>query len=289
LLHRRLDLPGAGSPEIAVTAEEAFSYAAPDDPLLKRLIIRLVEQMTGQPRLKRLYQDYKAAPVSGDFWEEAVRRLKLKLVFDAAPLESWPRSGPLVVVCNHPFGVVDGLAASALVARIRPDFRILTNAVLTKAEEIRHHLLPVDFSGTQAAIKTNLRSRAQAREHLSKGGALIVFPAGGVSTTSGLWQTKAVDAAWGSFTAKLIMQTKAAVAPLYFEGQNSRLFQIASHIHLTLRLSLLFKEAHDRIGSAVVMHPGTVLPYAALAHLGGGRALMDHLRQVTYGLAASQD
>jgi len=95
-----------------------------------------------------------------------------------------------------------------------------------------------------------------------------------------------VDAAWGSFTAKLIVQSHAMVAPLYFEGQNSRLFQIASHIHLTLRVSLLFKEAHDRIGSAVTMHPGAAIPYAALAHLGGGHVLMDHLRGLTYGLGS---
>jgi putative hemolysin len=268
-----------------VTETELFSYAAPGDPRLKRLIIRLVEQMSGQPRLKRLYQDYKAAPAGAGFWDEAVRRLKLRLVFDAAPLASWPKAGPLVVVCNHPFGLVDGLAICALVARLRPDFRILINAVLNRAEEVRHHFLPVDFSGSADAVKTNLRSRAQAREHLQKGGCLIVFPAGGVSTTPGPWHARAVDAAWGGFTARLIMQGQAAAAPVYFEGQNSRLFQIASHIHMTLRLSLLFKEAHDRIGGDVVMHPGTAMPYAALAHLGGGRALMDHLRQVTYALS----
>jgi putative hemolysin len=267
-----------------VTRDDPFSYAAPGDPLFKRLIIRLVERMTGQPRLKRIYQEYKAAPAP-DFWEEAVRRLKLKLVFDDRPLQSWPRSGPLVVVCNHPFGVVDGLAICALVAHIRPDFRILTNAVLNKADEIRQHVLPVDFSGTAEAIKTNLDSRAGAREHLRQDGCLIVFPAGGVSTTPSLWHRKAVDAAWGAFTAKLIVQSQSAVAPVYFEGQNSRLFQIASHIHLTLRLSLLFKEAHDRIGTTVAMHPGDAISYAALAPLGGGRALMDHLREVTYGLA----
>jgi putative hemolysin len=271
-----------------MTREDAFSYAAPGDPLFKRIVIRLVEHMTGQPRLKRIYQAYRdecrAAPV--DFWQEAVHRLKLTLVYEGRDLESWPRLGPLVVVCNHPFGVVDGLAICALVAGIRPDFRILTNAVLTRAQEIRQHLLPVDFSGTETALKTNLHSRAEAREHLVKGGCLIVFPAGGVSTTPSLWKRKAVDAAWGSFTAKLIVQAKATVAPVYFEGQNSRLFQIASHIHLTLRLSLLFKEAHDRIGSRVVMHPGAAIPYAALAPLGGGRALMEHLRKVTYNLAS---
>jgi len=49
---------------------------------------------------------------------------------------------------------------------------------------------------------------------------------------------------------------------------------------------LLFKEAHDRIGSRVVMHPGAAMAHAALAPLGGGRALMDHLRGGTYALVA---
>jgi putative hemolysin len=264
---------------------DSFSYAAPGDPLLKRLLIRLIERMTGQPRLKRLYLDYKSQNAPDEFWRQAIARLKLELVFDPKPLESWPRQGPLVVVCNHPFGVVDGLVICALVAGIRADFRILTNAVLIRAEEIRHHLLPVDFSGGREAQKTNLRSRAQARDHLLQGGCLIVFPAGGVSTTPSPWARNAVDAGWGLLTAKLIVQARASVAPVYFEGQNSRLFQIASHIHLTLRLSLLFKETHDRIGSRVAVHPGRAIPYAALAPLGGGKALMDHLRGLTYDLA----
>ncbi len=265
---------------------DRFSYAVPGDPLLKRLVIQLIERMTGQPRLKRLYLDYEGQTAPADFWAEAIRRLKLTLVVDSTPLASWPRQGPLVVVCNHPFGVVDGLVICALVADIRPDFRILTNAVLTRAEEIRHHFLPVDFSKTEEALRTNLGSRAQAREHLMAGGCLILFPAGGVSTTPSPWARKAVDAAWGGLTAKLVTQAQASVAPVYFEGQNSRLFQIASHLHMTLRLSLLFKETHDRIGGRVALHPGRAIPYAALASLGGGKPLMDHLRALTYDLAA---
>jgi len=114
---------------------EPFSNAAPGDPLLKRLLIQLIERMTGQPHLKRLYLDYKTQRAPADFWQGAIKRLKLKLVFDPKPLESWPRQRPLMVVCNHPFGVVDGLVICALVSGIRPDFRILTNAVLTRAKE----------------------------------------------------------------------------------------------------------------------------------------------------------
>jgi putative hemolysin len=264
---------------------ETFSYATPGDPPLRRLTIRLIERMTGQPRLKRIYRQYRTESGAGNFWEQAIARLRLTLVFDPKPVAAWPRTGALVIVCNHPFGVIDGLAVCALTARIRPDFRILTNAVLNRAEEIKPHLLPVDFSDTKEALGINLKSRAQARAHLAAGGVLIVFPAGGVSTTPSIWHARAVDAQWKNFTAKLILGAHAPVAPLYFEGQNSRLFQIASHLHQTLRLSLLFKEVHDRIGAEIRVRPGPPIPFSELGHLAPD-ALMAELRARTYGLAS---
>lgn len=77
---------------------------------------------------------------------------------------------------------------------------------------------------------------------------------------------------------------KTPMAPLYFMGQNSRLFQIASHLHQTLRLSLLFKEVHDRMGSDIHMRPGPVIAFEEIAHLSPA-ALMAELRARTYGLA----
>jgi putative hemolysin len=62
------------------------------------------------------------------------------------------------------------------------------------------------------------------------------------------------------------------VAPVYFEGQNSRLFQVASHIHMTLRLSLLFKEPHDRIGDQVALHPGAGNPLRRTGAFGRRKA-----------------
>src|SRR5215469_4882194 len=266
---------------------EAFSYAAPSDPPLRRFTIRIIECLTGQPRLKRIYRRYREEGGAGNFWEEAIERLHLRLAFDKIPLEAWPRCGALVIVCNHPFGVIDGLAICALTSRIRSDFRILTNAVLNRAEETKPHLLPVDFSKTRAATGVNLKSRAQARAHLAAGGCLIVFPAGGVSTTPSIWHARAVDAQWKNFTARLILAAQAPVAPLYFEGQNGRLFQIASHLHQTLRLSLLFKEVHDRIGAEIRMRPGFPIPFPELEHLAPD-ALMSELRVRTYGLAGER-
>ncbi|MEI9995462.1 MAG: lysophospholipid acyltransferase family protein [Rhizomicrobium sp.] len=264
---------------------DTFSYADPADPRLKRLFIRIVERITGQPYLKWLYDDNRANPVPGeDFWDAAVRKLELHVKYNADALAKWPKAGPLVVVANHPFGVLDGLLICHLVAKVRKDFRVLTNAVLLRAEEVKEFLLPVDFAETEEALKTNLRTRAEAKSHLMKGGCLVVFPAGGVSTTPTIWHKRAIDTEWKNLTARLIAQAKAPVAPVYFAGQNSRLFQIASHISMTLRLSLIFKEVHDRIGSDVHIRLGDILPYDRLAGINDRQSVMDKLKEITYSL-----
>src|SRR6185437_1595016 len=262
---------------------DTFSYAASDDPWLKRKLIRGIERITGQPYLKRIYEDNRTHPIAGEsFFDAAMRRLELRIVVNEDALARWPKTGPLVVVANHPFGVLDGLIICHLVSKVRSDFRVLTNSVLHRAEEIRTFLLPVDFADTQAALQTNLRTRAEAKLHLTKGGCLIVFPAGGVSTTPSLWHSRAVDAEWKTFTGRLIAQTRAPVAPVFFAGQNSRLFQLASHVSMTLRLSLLFKEIHDRIGTAVHVRVGDVI---ACDTLPSERQLfMRALRERTYAL-----
>ena len=266
---------------------EAFSYATAEDPRLKRLLIRAIERMTGQPYLKSLYDEHRLNPVPGEsFWAAALRSLELKLSYNDEALARLPKTGPLVVVANHPFGVLDGLIISYLISQARDDFLVLTNSVLYQADEIRSYLLPIDFAETKEALGTNLKSRATAKTHLMRGGVLVVFPAGGASTAPKLWSKRAVDAEWKNFAAKLINAAKAPVVPVYFAGQNSRLFQIASHISMTLRLSLFFKEVYDKIGSELEVRIGEVIPYPELEPLDRNK-LMEHLRAATYKLGAS--
>lgn len=266
---------------------ENFSYATPDDPRLKRLLIRAVESMTGQPYLKQLYDEHRHKPLPGEsFWGAAIRNLELKLEFNRDALMQLPATGALVIVANHPFGVLDGIIISYLTSLVRNDFLVLTNSVLYQAEEVRDHLLPIDFAETKEALTTNLKTRATAKKHLIRGGCLVVFPAGGASTAPKPWSRRAIDLEWKTFTAGLIVAAKAPVAPVYFGGQNSRLFQIASHISMTLRLSLFFKEVYDKIGSEIQMRVGQTIPYAQLEHL-DRKQLMEHLRKATYALAES--
>ncbi|HEY2033171.1 MAG TPA: lysophospholipid acyltransferase family protein [Rhizomicrobium sp.] len=264
---------------------DTFSYAEPDDPRLKRFIIRMIERMTGQPELKSLYDSRLTRRLPGEsFWDLAIRLLDLHVVTNEDALARVPKTGPLVVVANHPFGVLDGVIVCHLVNRVRSDFQILTNAVLNRADEVKEFLLPVDFTESEEALQTNLKSRAAAKHLLLNGGCLIVFPAGAVATTPKVWDKTAVDAEWKNLTARLIGQGKADVVPVFFAGQNSRLFQLASHLSMTLRLSLLFKEVHDSIGGDVVVRVGDVIPFEKLAKIEDRQQLMNLLREATYAL-----
>lgn len=263
---------------------QAFSYSYPGDPAWRRLLTRGIEILTGQPYFIRLYLTYRANKRAGEsFFAAALRLLSIDLVYDPAMLARWPKTGPLVVVCNHPFGVIDGLAACHFAALARGDFRILTNAVLDQAEEMHPYLLPVDFSGTKAATRTNLASRQAALDHLKAGGSVVLFPAGAVATTPTPWAAEAVDFPWKTFAARLILESGAAVAPVFFEGRNSRLFQLASHFCMTARLMLFFREARRMVGRRVCAHIGPVLAFPGLA--GFDRVgLTCHLRHCLYAL-----
>jgi putative hemolysin len=174
-----------------------FSYASADDPALRRVAIQTIERLTGQPRLKRMYLENQRRPRQGEsFWEAAVRQLELRVDYDPDRLHRIPASGPVVVVANHPFGVLDGIVVSYLIAKVRPDFKVLTHSLLCRVVEIQSYLLPIDFAGTAAATATNLRSRAEALSWLSSGGALVVFPGGAVSTSEHPFGRRAVDPEW---------------------------------------------------------------------------------------------
>jgi putative hemolysin len=220
-------------------------------------------------------------------WEAAIRHLGLQVDYDPTRLAAIPATGPVVVVANQPFGVLDGLVIGYLIAKVRPDFKILTHNALYRAPGLQPHLLPIDFVATRSATETNHRSRATALAWL-RGGVLIAFPAGGVSTAGHPFARQALDAPWKPFTARAIIETRASVLPVFFAGQNSRLFQIASHVSQTLREALLFHEVRNKLGALVSVRIGRPLAYPEIAHRTDRHQLILHLRHLTYALDDGQ-
>ena len=263
-----------------------ISYFDPAMSAAQRALVRMVEYLTGQRRLKAVYERFRADGGTPElFWGEMLRRTGISLDVDEAALATVPTEGPLLVVANHPYGLVDGLALCWLTSRVRCDFKLMINSVLVQAPETRRHFLPLDFSGTAQAQAVNLQSRAAARSQLESGGALLVFPAGGISTSPDrLGRRPAMDAPWQTFIGQLLQRSRCPVVLIFFEGQNSRLFQMASHMSAILRLALMAGESRRRFGSRVGTIIGAPIPFQELAGITDRIALAAELCRRTYAM-----
>ena len=74
----------------------------------------------------------------------------------------WParrKTGPVLFISNHPYGVLDGITLTWLATKVRPDTKVLANDVLCQAPEAAANLLPVAFAPTREARETNVNSR----------------------------------------------------------------------------------------------------------------------------------
>lgn len=276
----------AGGDEKSESLGVRFSYSRREQPLLHRLIIRLIERLSGQTRLERLYRAWSQHPLPGEnIFAAAVRMMKLDIDTDEAAWSKVPGKGPVLFVANHPFGVIDGLILGHLATRIRPDTKIITHSLLCQPPEARDFMLPVDFGGTPEAQQTSLLTRRRTLDWLTAGHAVVVFPAGSVSTAQAPFTGPALDPQWHPFVGKLARLPGLTIIPVCFHGQNSRLFHIASHIHYVLRIALLFRETARRIGTTVQVSVGNPVTCAELSAEAGRENILRELRRRTLSLA----
>ena len=224
-----------------------------------------------------------------DFFDEALKALNVDVRFNSEKLAAVPRSGPVVFVANHPYGVLDGLVLTWLARKARPNVKIMANKVLCQIPNSEEFLLPVDFSEDKAAARINLNSRRVALTSLMDDGAIGVFPAGGVGASEKPLAGPALDTPWHPFVAKLIRNSGATVIPVYFTGQNFRMFQLTSHLSYTWRLSLFFFETTRRMNSPLEIVIGDPITPDAYDAFLEREALNAFLREKTFELALETD
>ena len=266
------------------TAHPIFSFADGEMGPLSNTLIRSIERFSGQPKIRKLYFDYveEDRPYA-NFWADALDRLTIKIDLQTEDGAEIPRTGPTLVVANHPYGVIDGLVLCALMAKIRPDYKIITHRVLRQAPATMDKILPIDFDMTETALANNIETRQQAAEHLRGGGAVIIFPAGAISLAPNL-VGDAYDKEWKTFAAKLATQPGTVTVPFLFDGQNSILFQAARKISLTLAYSLMFREICKLMGTTVSLTMRRAIHADELKALGNRKAMTQFLRDRTYGI-----
>ncbi|MEC8744341.1 MAG: lysophospholipid acyltransferase family protein [Candidatus Puniceispirillaceae bacterium] len=260
-----------------------FSFANGEMGPVASGFIRAMEKVTGQPKIKKLYFDYVDDERPSElFWTDALERLNISYNLHNEATAQIPRTGRLLIVANHPFGVIDGLVLCSMLSKIRDDYRIITHQVLRQAPAVMDKILPIDFAETPAALATNLNTRTEAQKFLKSGGAVIVFPAGGISLAPN-FIGPAFDVEWKTFAAKLAQQQDTTVIPFFFHGRNSVLYQMARRMSVTLGYSLMFREICKQMNSEVHVTMRAPIKSDALSALTTRQEIIEFLRKRTYG------
>ena len=279
--------PEAGEVSFVTYDRRSLSYASTFDDPVKSRIISIIELFTGKLKILRMIKQFekRGTPSGQPFWRAALDTMGIDLLTPQAQLDRIPKTGPVIVVANHPHGMVDGMIFADLIGRVRPDYRILTRSLLTSIDEVAgSYMIPVPFPHDPDAQRKGVEMRAKAMAHLKEGGVVALFPSG-VVASSETWWGPAVEAEWNVFTAKMIRRSGATVVPMKFPGQNSRAYQIANKVSPMLRQGLLLHEivhSCDKPQAPIVGHP---IPQEEIdARADDPRGFMAWLREQTLGL-----
>jgi putative hemolysin len=251
-------------------ALDQLSIAAP----FKRFII--------PQNLERFYPEPESYRCPSEFAANVRNKLNVDYRVSPVDLARVPKTGPVIVVCNHPFGVLEGLILIEMLSRVRPDVKAIANSILaTGFPTMRDSLILVDPFGNSAAAKANRKGVREVFSYLAAGGLLIVFPAGEVSHLQ-IRERRIADPCWNPNVARFIRHTEATVVPIFINGANSVTFQVMGMIHPQLRTARLLHELVNKERKTVELRIANPIPFETLKTLGSDTEITRYLRYRTY-------
>ncbi len=264
-------------------SEEALATATklPKDNVL----ITLLSKVARIDEVNELYTRMCESPGLESI-QTLFHHLEIDCILDESELEHIPKSGPFIIVANHPFGALDGLAMLLAIAKVRPDFKVMANFLLQHVEPIKDYFIAVNPFESRREAYSNVSGLKAVRQHLENGGGLGIFPAGEVSTYHGEVNA-VVDKKWGNSAIKIVRNAGVPVVPLFFDGSNSKLFHLLGMIHPNLRTLALPAEMLRKKGDSIRMRigkpiqPKDTLMFTSVDQYGR------YLRAKTYALGSS--
>lgn len=239
-------------------------------------------RILGLNKLNDIYKDiYQYQGV--DFADKLLEYLNVSCDCPPQELEYLPKEGPFIMVSNHPFGAIDGILMLSIIAKRRPDLRILTNFILSYIPNLTEYFLPVNPFTDRPGMKSSLKGLKLAKEHLAQGGVLGLFPSGEVSSDKN--KEKIVkDIEWQLSIIKLIKGAGVPVVPIYFDGENSRLFHLMGKVNPYLRTARLPHELINKKDRTISLRIGKPLQPAEMEEFVDLPTLGRYLWNRTYAL-----
>jgi putative hemolysin len=257
----------------ALTLLFGLKLPAPLEGTLERLLVL--------DRFNDLYEQVRKTAADDCFLERFLESMNVRPKVSASDLSLVPKEGPVVAVANHPFGLIEGAILGSLLAKVRPDVKVMANHLLAALPEARRYCVFVNPFGGQAAVRSNQSGLKDSISWLKRGGLLAVFPAGEVAHLN-LKEGAVTDPEWNRNIARLIRLTGATALPIYFLGANSALFHLLGLLHPRVRTALLAHEFLNKNDRDIELRIGSPISPAKVQRYQDDLALVRYLRHRTY-------
>ena len=206
--------------------------------------------------------------------------------------------GPFITICNHTQGAMDGISLIDFFGHLRQDYKYMVNELLWRFEPLRENLITVTPNGNSLGTPTarSLSGVRAAKELLSSGGCLGLFPSGAISDLKlfqsrpeipghpGMKEPRIRDREWQMSIIKFIRNAGVPVLPLRLLDGNSRFYYSLGLIDWRLRLLRLPSEMLNKSGKTLRILAGNLISPAELASFNSMDDLRAFLRASVYSL-----
>ncbi len=241
----------------------------------------VLDTALGLRKLADFYYGFSADLPPVEMAEAVISGLGVTVNTDPEQLAAVPKSGPCIVVANHPHGMLDGLIVMQLLGSVRPDFRVMANHFLARFVQLRPLFFQINPFGGKDAIRHNVATARAATNWLLDGKMLMVFPGGEVSSLNRSdWRVS--DPRWDAGVARFAEKTGAPVVPMHIGGRNSNLFQLSGLLHPSLRTALLVREMLNKRGTQVDVRFGREIAPKTMQSLEDRDQVTRYLQTKTY-------
>ena len=260
----------------AASPAETLSPVRPRDHIIDVLIAERAPKLAASPAwpvlrpLLYAVLDYGKArrmadairPLPGSAALEHVSRL-LDVTVSATGLERVPRQGRLIVVCNHPTGIADGIAVYDALKGLRPDLCFYANSDAHRVSpRLGEVLIPVEWVEAKRTRERTRETLLLTREALEAGRCLVIFPSGRLARRrpgGGL-----ADPPWAPSAISLARRYESPVVPIHVAGPWSVMFHLFDRFSAELRDITLFHELLNKQGRAFALTVGRPIAPGAL-------------------------
>ena len=252
-------------------------------PVKPRFLASLLERALGLHTLGKIYDETPRGLDPFQFLDHTLDALGVNIEIENPELlQDIPKTGPVLIVANHPLGGLEGMAIARVIGTVRPDLQVLTNELLRLIPELAPLFIGVNVLSRNAAAG-NVGGIKQVHKHLKNDGAVQLFPAGMVSAYE-FGQGRIQDREWNRLAGQLLQKYQCTCIPVHVGGKNSSYFYAAGMIHPRLRTLLLPRQLANKQGFTLPLKLGRPIPAAELRLLKSPVAITQYLRVSTDAL-----